>query len=237
MLPNETHVFHCNEESAFYRYCIEQLIFSKEPLPKCILELGSGDGGPVLLALETLPSSKRPLIHGYEINELSHRKFTDNIQKFGMEKYYIAHHETFFDIPLPSCDTLISNPPYLPHKTGRFSYPFLWGGIYGNQISKQILDIGKSRVMLIVSSYSDPIGLIDYATKLDYQIIEFIITDIEFGSYSKEPEVFAQIQTLREEGKAFFHGKKDYQIAGVLFGKETHLPDKNHQFLKKMTTP
>jgi hypothetical protein len=66
-LPKE--IFICPEESQFYAQCLENMV-----LNRCnndtIVEFGSGDGSPVISALQK--SIFKGVIHGFELNSFRH---------------------------------------------------------------------------------------------------------------------------------------------------------------------
>lgn len=233
--PEKCLRFQCSEESSFYRECAEKLVFSNPSLSGCLLELGSGDGSPIIPVLSALPAPERPVVHGYEINQNSFGELVSNIHQATLQNSYIPHAEPFFDTSLPDCDIIISNPPYLPHESGDFPCSYLWGGENGNELSQRLLGLTYPHVMMIVSSYSDPNGLLKHARSLGYRISDFILQRIQFGPYSREPEVFLRIQELHQQGKAFFDGEH-YHIAGVLFSLHNTIQDKNEQLIQSLST-
>lgn len=233
--PEIRECFHCDEESRFYGECVAKLVLSSPEQFDCLVELGSGDGTPIISALHTINPSKRPIIHGYETNPCAYQKFVKNIEESDLKTNYVPHQEPFFDATLPDCSTLISNPPYLPHHNGDFPCSYLWGGQHGNEVSQHLLELKVPHVMLIVSSYSDPLALLEYAQKLGYRVVDFLIHTIPFGPYSKEPEVLAQIQNLHQQGKAYLQGEQ-YYITGVLFSHDSSSDDKNSSLIKSLTT-
>lgn len=232
MTSSNIDIFQCEKESIFFQKCIEKLIFSRKSFPKTILELGSGEGYPVIEALKSLDYELRPTIYGYEICTNSYKKLQQNIKESKMQDFYIVYNKPFFETKLPISDFLISNPPYLPHESETISYPNLSGGLEGNSVSKALLEMKIRNSMLILSSYSNPKGLIAYAKSIGFKVIDYFITDISLEKYSKEPEVLKQIYKLEKSGKAFLLDKEHYRIAGVLFSLDSFGVDKSRVFLE-----
>ena len=108
--------FVCPEESDFFALCIEHFIFQTPP-PETIVEFGSGDGGPVLHALQRVFFSGT--VYGYEINPLSAALAQTKIAAAGQTARYQVTNTSFFTAA-PVRGQCLSPPPriYRPSKRG-----------------------------------------------------------------------------------------------------------------------
>ena len=213
--------FHCSEESTYYSDAVKRLVFDKvqkNNIPPIIVEFGSGNGSPILSAI--LNSDFFGVVHGYEINPEATETATANILQTGLGRQYIIHNKSFFDDKsIQYSDFLVANPPYLPStKKKDLILPDLCGGPNGNEVSKRLLASGFSNVMLLVSGYSDPAGLIRCASELGYSVADFQVTQMPFGIYSRQDIVQERIHELKKAGKAFFT-PNCYLVSSVLFTK------------------
>jgi len=209
-------VFFCPEESNFYSYCLERLVLNNCVGSEVIVEFGSGDGSPVVNSL--LRTKFSGVVHGFEINTSAYEKAKEKIEKYQLENKYILHRRSLFDSPI-SGSYLVSNPPYLPALDNKLYQPFLHGGTDGATVTKQLLALDYANVLAMVSSYSNPTGLIDYAITRGYVIANFLISPLSFGYYSSEPKVKNRIAELRKDNMAFY-SENMYLLAGVLFTKQ-----------------
>ena len=141
-----------------------------------------------------------------------------------IEHRYRVHHDSFFDVRNKPCaSTLVTNPPYLPAWTDSLLYmKGLYGGIDGSMISRMLLSLDYQTVMLMISSFSNPAGLLQYACGQGYSVMEFLIKPVTFGCYSSQPEVKGRIVELYHEHKAFY-SENYYLLAGVVFKKNNHI--------------
>jgi methylase of polypeptide subunit release factors len=212
--PDNRAVFVCPEESHFYSHCLERLVFNQCDSSDLIIEFGSGDGSPVINSL--LRTRFNGVIHGYEFNTLAYETAQSVIRHFNLDYHYVIYNQSFFDSQRPKANYLIANPPYLPAPDNNIRIPLLHGGFDGATITNQLLSLNYSNVMLLTSSYSNPVNTIKYALAQGYGISDFMITPLKFGQYSSETKVKNCITELRQQGKAFF-SKDVYFLAGVLF--------------------
>lgn len=211
-------VFHCPEESDFYAHCLESLVLNGSDPSRLIVEFGSGEGSPVIKSL--LRTDFDGKIQGFELNKVACKIAESQIKEYELSEQYTVNNCSFFDSPLyQSADCVISNPPYLPAVDDKIYQPLLHGGTDGCTIAKKLLSLGCDEVLLMVSSYSNPVGLIDYALERGYSVANFEIAPLTFGYYSSEPKVKSAIATLREQGMAFY-SENIYLLAGVLFKKQ-----------------
>jgi hypothetical protein len=230
--PNE--VFFCPEESRFYSQCLEKMIFNRCTPFDTIVEFGSGDGSPVIDGL--LKSNFLGTVHGYELNPAAARVARSRVERYGLKNKYIIHDRCFFQHFSDRTRYLIANPPYLPAPDNDLYMPQLHGGTDGATITKQLLSMDSENVMLMLSAYSNPIETVQHAVARGYRVIDFLISPLPFGYYSREPKVKRTIARLRRERKAFYSGNI-YFLAGALFSKKvsTETPDISEEFLKVMT--
>ncbi len=225
-------IFFCPEESNFYSYCLETLVLNHAG-SKSIIEFGSGDGSPVINSL--LKTRFDGVVHGFEINAAAAEVARARIEEYDLSHQYIIHNCSFFDSSKPQADYLISNPPYLPAIDNKIYQPYLHGGIEGITVTKQLLGLNYQNVLVMVSSYSNPVGLINYAIANGYWVSNFITSPLAFGYYSSEPKVKSRILELKEEQRAFY-SKNIYLLAGVLFTKEpTSTVDLSSELIRLIT--
>jgi hypothetical protein len=231
--PRETEVFFCPEESHFYSHCLERLVFHRCKATDRIIEFGAGDGSPVINSL--VRSHCKATIHGYELNPSACEIACDRISQCNLDEKYKIHNHSFFDIDHTNAHYLIANPPYIPAPDNKICMPLLHGGIDGATITNRLLTLDCPNVMLLVSSYSNPIHTIIHALEQGYSVADFMITPLKFGYYSSEPKVKAHITELRDQGQAFY-SQNIYFLAGVLFQKyELCKADLSKELLQVMT--
>jgi methylase of polypeptide subunit release factors len=227
-------VFFCPEESNFYSHCLETLVLKNCFSSESIIEFGSGDGSPVIKSL--LRTEFEGTIHGFELNSLACQVANSKIKEYKLSGKYIIHNRCLFDSAKPDATYLVSNPPYLPALDNKIYQPLLHGGIEGISVTKQLLSLNYQNVLVLVSSYSNPEGLINYALAKDYYVSDFMISPLQFGYYSSEPKVRDRITELRRNNRAFY-SKNIYLLAGVLFTKESaSTGDLSTELVKLMTS-
>ncbi len=226
-------VFFCPEESNFYSHCLETLVLSHCSSSEVIIEFGSGDGSPVINSL--IKSEFEGTIYGYELNKLSWRLAQSSVKEHQLDQKYVISNGSFFELPKPEAKYLISNPPYLPALDSNILQPLLHGGIDGSEISRKLLSLNYQNVLLLVASYSNPKGLINYAKSQGYSVANFIVYPLPFGYYSSESKVKNTIQELKQKDMAFY-SENMYLLAGVLFTKQ-HQPtgDLSQEVIQLMT--
>lgn len=210
-------VFVCPEESQFYSHCLERLVLSNCTSSELVIEFGCGDGSPVINAL--LRTRFASSIHGYEINSIACEVASTRISQYKLGSQYVIHNQSFFESSKPEAEYLIANPPYLPAPDNKITMPLLHGGIDGAAITNRLLSLNYPNVLLMISSYSNPVDTINYAIAQNYCVADFVISPLKFGYYSSEPKVEHSILKLREHHKAFY-SENIYFLAGVLFKKQ-----------------
>lgn len=230
--PNK--VFFCPEESQFYSQCLEKMVIKSCSYLDSIIEFGAGDGSPVIDCL--LKTKFNSSIHGYELNSAACKLAQSRIEQYQLKDKYIIHNKCFFKNSPADANYLIANPPYLPAPDNNLYMPSLHGGTDGATITKRLLSIGCENVLLMISAYSNPVETIDYAIEQNYQVIDFMISPLRFGYYSREPKVIETIAELQRTHKAFY-SQNIYFLAGVLFKKvDSSNVDISAELLKVMTS-
>lgn len=230
--PNE--VFFCPEESHFYSQCLEKMVFSRCTVADRVIEFGSGDGSPVIHSL--LRTQFKGVVHGYELNPVACQVAQARIRQYRLDDQYIVHNQCFFEGWRQSSATyLIANPPYLPAPDNDLHIPALHGGFDGAVITRQLFSGGCEHVLSLISAYSNPVDTIEYALAQGYQVVDFMISPLQFGYYSSEAKVKNTIKALRSARKAFYSGNV-YLLAGVLFKqRQADNTDLSKELLQVMT--
>lgn len=227
-------LFCCPEESNFYSHCLETWVLNQCSHSELLVEFGSGEGSPVISSLRNTRFDG--VIHGFELNSSACRLANLNISEYKLSSKYIIHNACFFSSSRPRARYLISNPPYLPAPDNDICLPLLHGGPDGSALTKQLLSLNYDKALLMLSSFSDPRGTIEYARSRAYSVIDFVVTPLEFGYYSSEPKVKIRIDQLKKSGRAFY-SDQFYLLAGVLFGKRDQASDDmSADLIKVMTT-
>jgi hypothetical protein len=54
---------------------------------------------------------------------------------------------------------------------------------------QELLSLGIDNVMLLFSSYSNPVETLAHAQRQGYRALDFMVTPMPFGTYSSEPKV------------------------------------------------
>lgn len=230
---SETEVFFCPEESHFYSHCLERLVFNHCSDSDLVVEFGCGDGTPVIHSL--LRTNFSGEIHGFDLNPSACKVARSRIEQYELHQQYIVHNESFFDGATSEAQYLIANPPYLPAPDNKICMPLLYGGNDGAMITNHLLTLDYANVMLLVSSYSNPVNTIAHALDHGYSVADFMITPLQFGYYSSEPKVKNHIAELRRNRQAFYSGNT-YFLAGVLFRKNTDCDvDLSSELIQVMT--
>ena len=233
LVESPNRVFFCPEESQFYAQCLEKMVLPQGTAADLMVEFGSGDGSPVIQALLKNPFAG--VIHGYELNPEAYHLATRRIDQYGLAAHYQIHNSCFFESCALAAQFLIANPPYLPAPDNQIYMPSLHGGHDGASITKQLLAQGCDQAMVMISAYSNPVDTVNYALRLGYGVVDFMVTPLTFGYYSREPKVRDSIAQLKRNRQAFF-SEKIYFLAGVLFQqKSASTTCLSEEFLKVMT--
>jgi methylase of polypeptide subunit release factors len=228
-------VFSCPEESKFYSQCIDRMVLTASKDFTSVIEFGAGDGSPVINSL--LKNQFNGVINGYELNPQAYAIAKSWIEIYKLESSYKVHNSCFNAATngTNQSDFLIANPPYLPAIDNDLYIPALHGGTDGAAITKQLFLKNFPNAMLMVSSYSDPVGTVETAIAQGYQVEDFITSPMSFGYYSSEPKVKQRITELNQLGRAFY-SDNIYILAGVLFKKSQKSKiDLSKELIKVMT--
>ncbi|NEQ28640.1 MAG: SAM-dependent methyltransferase [Microcoleus sp. SIO2G3] len=224
-------VFFCPEESNFYSYCLETMVLNGRVDRDAIVEFGSGDGSPVIKAL--LRSDFNGTVHGFELNASACEIAIARVREYELDEHYWLHCQSFFEGDRPDATVVVSNPPYLPAIDNQLYQPLLHGGIDGVTVTKKLLELGYDEALMMVSSYSNPKGLIDFAAQQGYCVSNFLVSPLPFGYYSSDPKVRSRIAEMREQQQAFYSDQM-YCLAGVLFSQRCDV-DLTAEFLQVIT--
>jgi hypothetical protein len=226
-------VFFCPEESQFYSQCLENMVLSRCTHNDLVVEFGSGEGAPVINSL--LKNKFESIIHGYELNSAACKLARSRIKQYQLKDKYVIHNQCFFQRAPNHASYLIANPPYLPAPDDDLYMPSLHGGTDGATITKRLIAIGYNNVLLMISAYSNPVETVNYAIAQGYQVVDFMLSPLKFGYYSREPKVKQAIVELRKNSQAFY-SQNIYFLAGVLLKKkDAHHLDLSAELLKVMT--
>lgn len=220
-------------ESGFYAACLENLLADTRLRPTLadgIVELGPGTGIPMVEALRRRESIVS--VRGFERDERSSGIAARVVEKAGLANYRIIHDDFFEGARHGPERCAVGNPPYLP---AAGHAPELWGGNTGADISRRVLSAGFDTVLLLVSSISDPVGLLDHARTAGYRVVDWMARPITFGSYTRDNRVSHRISELARHGHAFFT-PKSYVIAGVTWVAEPTATDDVEALTQVLTT-
>lgn len=231
-------IFKDREESEFYAQCVRDFLFryGYELLEnKEIVELGVGTGETIVELLKYHDFVGK--INGYEIDRASYECAQKLIVDHSVGDRYMAINENFFtavrNVVVGGC--AISNPPYLPAYERPAQMPELWGGIDGSQVTKQIIECGFEHLILLVSSFSNPLSIIEHALSHGYKVLDFTVRTMRFGIYSSEPKVFERIAQLSSRYEAFVSADR-YCVAGVAWVKNPGVIDLSGPLAQALTS-
>jgi hypothetical protein len=231
--------FSSADESAHYGFSVclllqryrEQLRWAEEG----VVELGTGDATAIADVVAALPGLR---VRSYDISAPSVQRARENIAARAVADRYTVELGDFFDAADaaggPPVSTVISNPPYVPAPDRDILMPELWGGVRGNDLVLQLLKAGYENVITAVPSYSDPGTTVATAGDLGYRVANFLTMALDFGPYSSEPKVHAQIRRLCAEGRGWA-GDDGYLVAVALFTRDPAIPgDRGGQLLRAL---
>ena len=231
--------FSSSDESAHYGFSVSLLLdHYREQLRWAadgVVELGTGDATAIADVVRSLPGLR---VHGFDVSASSVAQARQNIAARGVAERYTVELGDFFDAADasggPVVSTVISNPPYLPAPDAAIRMPELWGGPHGNDLVLRLLKAGYENVIVAVSSYSDPVATVAVAGDLGYRVANFLAMGLDFGPYSTEPKVHAQIRRLCAEGRGWA-GEDGYMVAVALFTQNPDIPgDRSPQLLRAL---
>lgn len=230
--------FHDRQESEFYAQCVRDFLFryGYERLEiKEVVELGVGTGETIVELLKYHSFAAK--IRGYEIHAPSFRYAQDLVERNSISDQYVVINEDFFrEVPgsvIGGC--AISNPPYLPSPDSGIMMPELWGGQDGSEVAKRIIECGFEQLILLFSSFSNPLSIIEHASAHGYGVLDFVVRSMRFGIYSSEPKVQNRILELRDNGQAFVSADR-YCLAGVAWVRDPKITDLSASLMQAMTS-
>ncbi|MBD2296978.1 class I SAM-dependent methyltransferase [Anabaena sphaerica FACHB-251] len=227
-------IFFCPEESNFYSNCLETFVLSNCQNSESIVEFGSGDGSPIINSL--LRNKSDAVIHGFELNTSAWKRANSTIDEYNLAHKYIISNSCLFESSKPKAEYLVANPPYIPAPDPDIYMPLLFGGIDGATVTNDLLSLGYENVLVLVSSFSNPISTINIAEENNYFVQNFMVLPLKFGYYSSEPKVKKYIESLRKKKMAFYSGDY-YFLAGVLFKKrQESVIDLSNELAQVMTS-
>lgn len=231
-------IFRDREESEFYAQCVRDFLFrhSYELLEnKEIVELGVGTGETIVELFKYHGFTGN--IRGYEIDRDSYEYAHQLVEKYAVGDRYIVINDNFFKAVRASVASgcAISNPPYLPAADRSIQIPELWGGPDGSLVTKQIVECGFEHLVLLVSSFSNPLSIIDYAASHGYRVLDYAVRTMRFGMYSSEPKVRERIAELSDGRKAFVSADR-YCVAGVAWVKRRDVIDLRGALAQALTS-
>jgi hypothetical protein len=231
-------IFKDREESEFYAQCVRDFFFRHgyELLKnKEIVELGVGTGETIAELLKYHNFTGK--IKGYEIDRASYEYAQKVITDHSVADRYAVINEDFFAAVRSSVvgGCVISNPPYLPAYERPAQMPELWGGIDGSQVTKGIIEYGFEQLILLVSSFSNPLSVIKHASSHGYKVLDFTIRTMRFGIYSSEPKVCERITQLSSQCEAFVSADR-YCVAGVAWVKNSDVIDLSGPLAQALTS-
>jgi methylase of polypeptide subunit release factors len=234
--------FSSADESAHYGFSVcmllqqyrEQLRWESTP----VVELGTGDASAIADVVAGLPGLR---VRSYDISAASVEEARANTAERGVADRYTVELGDFFDQADAAggepVSTAIANPPYIPAPDRDILMPELWGGVRGNDLTLQLLKAGYDHVVTAVASYADPVTTVSTATDLGYRVANFLAMGLDYGPYSSEPKVRAQIRRIVEEGRGWA-GDDGYMVAVALFTRDPAIPgDRADQLLRALQLP
>lgn len=219
-------VFLCHEESALYSRGVERLLKRRiGDRPLSALELGPGDGVPVLRALSRLAqptaATAAARVVAYEVCPVAAAAARRNIIAARLPpglKYEIIEGD-FFEAAGPSSSSslssssaaasrlLIANPPYLPAPSREgLLLPGLWGGRDGADVTRRLLLLEPpcqcDAALLLLAGVASPRSVLLAARRSGFRVRAFEATRLPFGAYTSQPSVRSWIAALERDGLA-----------------------------------
>jgi len=231
-------IFRDREESEFYAQCVRDFLFRygyKLLENKDIVELGVGTGETIAELLKYHGFTGK--IRGYEIDQASYEYASELIEQLSVSDRYLVLNDDFFEAVKGSVagGCVISNPPFIPACDPAIRIPELWGGPDGSAVTKRIIGCGFEHLILLVSSFSNPLSIIEHASFCGYRVLDFAIRTMRFGTYSSEPKVRERIAELSRQSSAFVSGDR-YCVAGVAWVRNDNVVDLSPALAQSLTS-
>lgn len=231
-------IFRDREESEFYAQCVRDFLFRHgyELLEnKEVVELGVGTGETIAELIKYHDFTGK--ITGYEIDAASFEYAQQVVSDHSVADRYMVINENFFsavrNLMVGGC--VISNPPYLPAHERPAQMPELWGGPDGSEVTKRIIEYGFEHLILLVSSFSNPLSIIEHALSHGYRVLDFAVRTMRFGPYSSQPAVGERIAQLSRQYEAFVSVDR-YCVAGVAWVKNPKVADLSGALAQALTS-
>ncbi len=231
-------IFHDRQESEFYAQCVRDFLFRhgyELVENKEIVELGVGTGETIVELLKYHDFAGK--IRGYEIQRESYEYAHRLVEDHAVSDQYVVIKDDFFRAVRNSMvgGCVISNPPYLPAPDGSIRMPELWGGGDGTDVTKQIMRCGFEHLILLISSFSNPLSIIECASRHGYSVLDYAVRTMRFGMYSSEAKVYERIVQLSGQGQAFVSADR-YCLAGVAWVKRRDVTDLTAALARAITS-
>jgi methylase of polypeptide subunit release factors len=170
----------------------------------------------------------------YEIHTESAHIAAANAKRLGQSKRYKVVNRDFFEAaPNIRAQCAIANPPYLPAHSAPSIMPELWGGRHGDAVCKRLFDYDFEHVVSMLSSYSNPLGVIEHARKRGYRVEDFEVEATSYGIYSHDDQVWRRIKELADAGKAFV-ADDFYNLAAVTWVSDGRKPDLSLELFERI---
>ena len=90
-------------------------------------------------------------------------------------------------------------------------------------------------LILLISSFSNPLSIIEHARDHGYKVLDFTVRTMRFGIYSSEPEVCDRIAQLSSQCEAFVSAER-YCVAGVAWVKNPGAVDLSGPLARALTS-
>ncbi|KPI01203.1 hypothetical protein OK074_5613 [Actinobacteria bacterium OK074] len=189
-----------------------------------LMELGSGTGQAICGVLRR--TGWPGPVRSFEIDDAAYKVAARTSADLGLADVYRIHNADFFQELPGSRDHMvaISNPPYLPAPDDHIRLASLWGGTSGGQVIRHLISSGFPTLMVMLSSYAEPIPVLGHARAEGYRLVRWLARSIALGEYSREPKVRRRIDDLVAAGDAFVHGG-NYLLVGVTWRRSADAPD------------
>ena len=208
--------------------CLRYLVFEGARPPARVAEFGSGSGAPVIAALgiEGYPTS----VFGVEIDEESVDCARTRIADAHLEGQYGVTLGDFFSQP-PEADCLVANPPMNPTADERSALTGdtvdlrtqamlrqCDGGPTGSELTRRLLKLHYPQVMVLVSSFVNPIATLDTAREHGYSMVTWLGRPTRLGGLARR--VLPAIRDLQSRQQAFFlRDSEVFLTFGVLWSR------------------
>ncbi|WP_232425198.1 methyltransferase [Pseudofrankia inefficax] len=176
-----------------------------------------GTGIPLLEAIDRSESSVP--VRGYERDPGAYRAARRLADRKGPANYSVEFGDFFEYAARAKERCVVANPPYLPAEARRPDGPGLHGGARGAAVTRRILGCPFDLAMLMISSISDPLGVLSEAGRRGYRVLDWAVRPIPFGPFCRDSAVWPILETLAADGQAYFR-PEGYLLAGVTWVRD-----------------